>query len=465
MSGYLTEEIIGFMLEPPAKIETTQTDEEKKKVMQSNTLAFNLIRYYWHVGKALSDLTGKTTIEISSGNIIAFGDVDNPTNYHRISLSNVPDYTGMMSVFVALAPLLASKSKAITPCIQSNCLLNTGLWKSYDDYVFSTAALGYKEAESIFRLRVADNEPSVWGSFTVWGQVDDDVKRNGGDLLPLSHEELRTWLHRLYMLTVLPADRDINSQIREEKASNINLFLLSLSHCVSRLSVPAHFIATVLEDLLKKILVTRATLSNESPAPYLGSKDTSKKRYNLSAFNTELANQTAILIQNKMLGFRLLDTSVLPVQKASLYELKLGGIESTYRPSWAYKYGHTTSAMNLGFMLLKNESSDYGISTSASDGGNTNPMFMMMAMMQGGMPGRQKKQSKLRRDLLSSGDKVGHVFSCMNWNLANQTASFWLCDDVFDKFSDYHFQLIRTDGWFILPHKAAKLGDAMKHSV
>ena len=84
-----------------------------------------------------------------------------------------------------------------------------------------------------------------------------------------------------------------------------------------------------------------------------------------------------------------------------------------------------------------------------------NPMFMMMAMMQGGeMTGSQKKKSKLRQDLLSSGDKIGHVFSCVHWNLTNQTASFWLCDDVFEKFSGYFFHLIRTDGWFILPHKA-----------
>jgi len=179
--------------------------------------------------------------------------------------------------------------------------------------------------------------------------------------------------------------------------------------------------------------MTKATLSNDSPALYLDSKDVSKKRYALSAFHTELANQTAIFLQNSLLGFRLLDTSVLPTQKASLYELKLGGISPKYEQSWAYLYGSVSSAMALGFMLQKTKvRGEYDITTAAR--------------LNNGMQGGQKKSSKLRRDLLLSGDEIGHVFSCMNWDLSKQTASFWLCEDVFENFSDYHFRLVRTDG-------------------
>jgi hypothetical protein len=264
----------------------------------------------------------------------------------------------------------------------------------------------------------------------------------------MSHEELRAWFHRIYLMTILPADRDVNSMLREEKASNINIFLLTLSHCVNHLGMPAHFIASILEDLLKKkTLMTKATLSNDSPALYLDSKDVSKKRYALSAFHTELANQTAIFLQNSLLGFRLLDTSVLPTQKASWYELKLGGISPKYEQSWAYKYGSVSSAMSLGFMLQKTKvRGDYDITAAARNNK--------------GMLGGSQKKSKLRRDLLLSGDEIGHVFSCMNWDLTKQTASFWMCEDVFENFSDYHFRLVRTDGWFCLPHGDAKLGDA-----
>jgi hypothetical protein len=432
---FLTREVISFMSEPPPDVSSAETDEEKEKVFRSNTLAFNMIRYYWHVGRAVANMLGKTAIEIALGSIISFSSDREcsalPTKYHRITLSNIPDYTGMQSVFITLAPALLLKSNSITPCIQSNNLLNTGLWKSYDDYIFSTTALGYKEAEAVFHLRVSDQEPSIWDT-NVWEQAGDNDERV--ESLSMSHEELCTWFHRIFLMTILPADRDVNSMFREEKASNINLFLLTLSHCVNRLGIPAHFIASVLEDLLKKkTLMTKATLSNDSPALYLDSKDVSKKRYALSAFHTELANQTAIFLQNSLLGFRLLDTSILPTQKASLYELKLGGISPKYEQSWAYKYGSVSSAMSLGFMLQKTTvRGEYDITTAAR---NNN-----------GMLGGQKKSSKLRRDLLLSGDEIGHVFSCMNWDLSKQTASFWLCEDVFENFSDYHFRLVRTDG-------------------
>lgn len=466
--GFLTPEVISFMSQPPPDLKDAKTPEEKGNVLKSVNLYTNLIRYYWHVGRAVADLSDKTTIEIALGSIISFGDTGNdregnglPTKYHRITLSNIPDYTGMLSFFVKIAPLLSLKSKTVNPCIQSNCLLNSGLWKSFDDYIFSTTALGYKEAEAVFRLKVADQEPSIW-NMTAWEQGSDDGESVGS--LPLSHDELRAWLHCLFLTTILPPDRDANSLIREERASNLGLFLQTLSHCINHLGMPAHFIASILEDLLKKkTFVTKATLSNKSPAPYLGSKDVSKKRFVVSAFQTDLSNQTAIFLQNNVLGFRLLDTSFLPTQKASLYELKLGGINPEYSQSWAYAYGSVSSVMSLGFMLQKKKvSGEYDISTAAGNGNNGNPMFMMMAMMQGnGMPG-QSKPSKLRRDLLSSGDEIGHVFSCMNWDLSNQTASFWMCEDVFEKFSAYHFRLIRTDGWFCLPHGDAKLGDAKR---
>jgi len=152
--GFLTQDVIFFMSEPPPDILSAETDEEKEKAFKSNSLASNVIRYYWHVGRAVADMLGKTAIEIALGSVISFSSDREcsalPTKYHRITLSNITDYMGMQSVFITLAPLLSLKSKSVTPCIQSNCLLNTGLWKSHDDYIFSTTALGYKEAEQCF---------------------------------------------------------------------------------------------------------------------------------------------------------------------------------------------------------------------------------------------------------------------------------------------------------------------------
>ena len=448
---FLHTTAVSHMPEPPAKDDT-------------NTFAKSVIRYYWNVGKTLNDLSEKVSLEIQLGSIIALEAVANyresiglPAVYQRISLSNIPDYVGMLSVFCTVAPLLASKSDSITPSFRSNCLLNTGIWKTYDDYIFSTVALSYKETEAVWGLKVTDEEPSTWGSFTTWERAQID-----SDALPLTHEQLRTWLHRLFLTIVLPPDRDPSSQLREERASSIGLFFTTLSICTKELGFPAHFISSILDDLLKsKTLVTKATLSNDSPAPISSRNNSAKKKYNISAFQAELANQTAMFMQKNALGMQVLSTKVLPSASASLYELKLRGISPRYDQfSWAYHFGGTSGALALGFMLQKQRGIKYNLQTGANDG-SSNPMAMMMSRMGGGgASARQFKSSKLRKALLDSGDSIGHVFSCMQWNLETQTASFWMCDDLFVKFKNYAFTLIRTDGWFQMPHSDVILGDA-----
>ena len=165
----------------------------------------------------------------------------------------------------------------------------------------------------------------------------------------------------------------------EEKPATISLFLLTLSHCVADFCYPAHFIASILEDLLKKKpLVSKAILSNKSPSLSLVCKNNSKKSYDHSAFQTGLANTTAIMLQSNKLGFKLLDTSMLPTGKATRYELKLSGISSTFSPSWDYTVGGVSRAMLLGFILQKSNRDEYNISTAASSG-HGNPMAMMMS--------------------------------------------------------------------------------------
>ena len=78
-------------------------------------------------------------------------------------------------------------------------------------------------------------------------------------------------------------------------------------------------------------------------------------------------------------------------------------------------------------------------------------------------------QAKPRPMLLTRLRHVGFslspraTWSILAWLwVTKQTASFWMCEDVFENFSDYHFRLVRTDGWFCLPHGDAKLGDAKR---
>jgi hypothetical protein len=85
----------------------SMSEDEKMKIISGNTLAFNVVRYYWHIGRAIRDLLGKSTIELDLGSIINFGDAlgncqkkELPTKFQRITLSNIPDYVGMHIVFL-----------------------------------------------------------------------------------------------------------------------------------------------------------------------------------------------------------------------------------------------------------------------------------------------------------------------------------------------------------------------------
>ena len=260
-------------------------------------------------------------------------------------------------------------------------------------------------------------------------------------------DKLRTWLHTLYLSIILPPDRDPSTPLREERASSVGLFMMTLVACIKALGIPAHNIFLILDELLAKTYQTmKAILSNDSPAVRSGKNSLTKNKYDLSAFYSELVNQSAIFMQNNMLCSNVLSTKALPTASASLYELKIRGMETTYSDRWEYTVGIRCKSAALGFLLQKCRDTRYNISTGASSG-DMDPMAMMMAQMRPdmGMAGMMKK-SKLRKALLDQGSAIGHVFSCVKWDIKTQKVSFWMCDDLFNKFKDYSFVLIRTDG-------------------
>jgi hypothetical protein len=51
-----------------------------------------------------------------------------PVKYHRILTSNIPAYTGMLSIFIDVMPLLYEPTSMIDTHMESNILFNTGIW-------------------------------------------------------------------------------------------------------------------------------------------------------------------------------------------------------------------------------------------------------------------------------------------------------------------------------------------------
>ena len=73
-----------------------------------------------------------------------------------------------------------------------------------------------------------------------------------------------------------------------------------------------------------------------------------------------------------------------------------------------------------------------------------------------------KRTAKLRQDLLDDGDRVGHLFSCVELNHRDTTISFWMCEDVFAKYASYDVTIVRTDSWCAFPVTKRKLAHALR---
>merc|ERR1711937_575701 len=84
-----------------------------------------------------------------------------------------------------------------------NNLLNTSIFETYDEYVCGTCASTGKQVERLLGFEILDDEPSVMLVFNRWGICDKDSLPEK----PVSAIELKTWLYRLYLCSVLPPKR------------------------------------------------------------------------------------------------------------------------------------------------------------------------------------------------------------------------------------------------------------------
>jgi tetratricopeptide (TPR) repeat protein len=419
-------------------------------------------KFYWNAAKAMRNIRDHLVLEVSLGGITDFGGLVQydiakrqqhglPTRYDRILMSNIPDYTGMLSTFTQVAPLLHDNRDTIPTMMRSCILLNTGIWTdkdTYSQFVFSTVALSTKKATKFLRFDTIEDNPSAWDHFIWWGPCKDQ--------LSVTQAEVRTWLYRLYMMIVLPPDRDISCMVKEEKASTVDLFLTVCVYCMKTLGYPVHWISGVLQELLTssgaKPLKTKALNVNETPAKIR--PETKVQKYDLSPFRVELTNQMAIWIENKRLPRCLVTNDSLLKSRVSCFCIKIPGLPSECVVSSSHFNG-IASFLSLGFMLERQVNRDYRyIATIGSPGGVDQ---FMQRLQEGTLP---KIRSKLRKALVDTGDKVGHVFSCAAWNLHKKTMTFWMCDDIFEEYKSYCFSMIRTDGWCRISHGEIQLGDA-----
>ncbi|KAF9526017.1 hypothetical protein CPB83DRAFT_896481 [Crepidotus variabilis] len=230
---------------------------------------------------------------------------DFPRKFMRMWVSNIPDYTqGPLGTALYMLPALQHN---VSAAVSANCLLNTGVWKSPDEFCFNYTMLLPRDLKQYL------------GVHTIKGQTTkmSDIQTLAPTKLPLSlaslpsREELHDWLGRLFLWLIYPGKpkhRPFLIMISFNLAAFTQL-LVELNH----IGYPSHWLADFLQSILHDTLQTNHTIyTGELPRPVSDlNKITRLHQVRLDPWQAEL--ETILASTRHALPFALL----LPEQFAS----------------------------------------------------------------------------------------------------------------------------------------------------
>jgi hypothetical protein len=193
--------------------------------------------------------------------------------FDRIYLSNVPDYTSMLNAFLYFSPALrrggrngddgdGEERPAVEPAVlEHELLLNTLLWSSLEQYVFSSTALRPSDYW-LLGVRLVSGDHMDRDGKPRWGACDSGECRER--FRQAGRPSVDSWLHRLLLACVLPPLRDASRHTRE----SCPLTLSTVFRAVERLKLrgcPAHWLIDFLNSILAGRLRTAAVPPASSP--------------------------------------------------------------------------------------------------------------------------------------------------------------------------------------------------------
>ncbi|THU91070.1 hypothetical protein K435DRAFT_968380 [Dendrothele bispora CBS 962.96] len=243
-----------------------------KRELDKDCPSYSVISSFFDaVVDALKAMKGKIQLEILAGDMcqtllaMKLGTDSSrpesfPRKYLRIWQSNVPDYTqGPLNSALYIAPVLENNQYAGA---SSNCMLNTGCWKSGDEFCHNFALTTPKDFHRFLGARVKDMTP-VFGLITL---VPPSLP------LPLpisqlaSRSELTHWLTKIMLYTIAPAI-PLLEPMRARYPNNLTPFFHLLFHLHS-VGFPDHWLSQFLSDVISdKVYSTAAPYLGETPIP------------------------------------------------------------------------------------------------------------------------------------------------------------------------------------------------------
>jgi hypothetical protein len=96
---------------------------------------------------------------------------------------------------------------------------------NFDQNLYFTLSLTVEQAARILRFRVLNDDPDVLNHFNTLGFDDGATNTH-----PVGLNEFKTWLHRLYLNTVVPPRRDSKASVCEQRPNTVDNFFKLASY-------------------------------------------------------------------------------------------------------------------------------------------------------------------------------------------------------------------------------------------
>ncbi len=376
--------------------------------------------WYFHLAsKALNNLTKNKNCLKFEGYIGDVNDVfsnlsvrakstqqDSFSKFDRILLSNVPDYTGLIYVFIECIPMLKKIGHSYISC---NVLLNTGMWEDYEHYVYAGSLM-----QSIEECKELLNVNKMYGS--LWDKDGEPHWSHNDFNFKVStklRNQVTNWLTRVLLAYAFPAKRDARNPLRETYSANLTVFFRSIKYLVN-LGYPKHWFKIYIESIFSNNLITAAKIPFESPNKFYVEKE--EQKVDISKILMEISVLAACYEPILNLGHIKCGKSI---ESITQYKIKF---------SYVISFGQFIFSNVLGLVF-----------EDQVDQVNNNPYSSIFNL----------SGSNLRSEILNKKTKKQHLYSVVDFCSKNETAEFWMSKMDFDDMckNKWYVTLIRTDSW------------------
>ncbi|TGO68988.1 hypothetical protein BOTNAR_0017g00340 [Botryotinia narcissicola] len=414
------------------------------KGRKPSSLFDHVAPFFQDAADALKKLKGRFHVEVLCGDIIdisewfRFGTSSTrfprsgefPTEFDGIHLSNIQDYIGgNLSTFLYITPLL---KKEATSFVRSNCLRNSGNWKSIEAFFADYQCITNKTM-----LKQLTGMEVMPRPFNHAQPISED---DWSALLPRS--EFQRWFYALFFKPALPYNVNIfNPNTVIFSPLNLTILFRLMDQLRSR-HYPSHWMSEILSNIIENKV-------NDANICFSIGKQHKARNLCTAPFSHEMATLTQMFMP--LLPFSL-ESSAIPAQN-DIYRYTFpfpSVISHQELPNtlilvfWSLKY-----FMDLGEMGSWSFINDLRPLLDPTWGDEMDSRF------------RGSKSDTFRQKGLI-------VWSTMEWDVEAQEAIAWMPGTLVNKMirqGDWNCGLFRTDTWQRCWQKPLMMKDVRRDEV